>query len=774
VAEGKPQVPASAANTTVVVTLSSSDLSGASSGIATSVTVKNPTVTFAANGLLTITNLGNTLGFTDVSILLTYKGPDAAKITDKSKLNQTLTVSLVGSSSSTALIDGNITTPKALGNMTSVLADQTAAASKTDQCASITEIGILGHFVLCPLAQTIISGLNLFYGLIQPLLQVNPLTTQQTDVNGQATGKPSPIYVVWDVIKNIANIALVFIFFIIIFSQATSIGIGGYGIKKILPKLIVGAIAINLSFFACALLVDFFNVAGDGLSGLLNGALSSAGIPTTGTSFAYSTAGPLADLSALGAVAGAGILLIVLAIPIILIALLMFLVGIIALLLRMVLIVLLVVLSPLAFAAWLLPNTDKYFSKWWSTFFRLLLIYPAISLMFVAVTIVLAVIDGIRMSPTTPAAIQPIFLIFSVVILGLPLIAIPFIFKSTGGAMGSMYNWLDAKRKGAQSAYKNSNFEKYRQQRKKLTYGQELTGNYSGNNPFRKVRSKAIRGAYGNTAFDKVTGGFGGYSLDSAIQSRDEAQKRVGQFVGSNPKAAAALLDFAQSGKETAFKDLDESTRRGLRQQARQGVIGGGVNGPATAQIALGALARTGKLTTQQVRNGESIADKLHGDERENALSSMANSIVAGASERGSVQHQNWGVTNGHLDQSAHEPELDTTGAIQKEFKKKAFTDLHYSSFYAGSGGREAFDDLVGRDDGYRESAVKALSDNRVGTNIKEDILAALAVNGRDATGKTTGARMPQMRTSAVKIDPRNGRPIIGPDGNAVANSLKY
>lgn len=55
---------------------------------------------------------------------------------------------------------------------------------------------------------------------------------------------------------------------------------------------------------------------------------------------------------------------------------------IIILLLRKAIIVLLVVASPIAFVMYLLPNTEKYFQKWLSMFWKLLLVFPVVGLLF--------------------------------------------------------------------------------------------------------------------------------------------------------------------------------------------------------------------------------------------------------------------------------------------------------------------------------------------------------------------------------------------------------
>ena len=66
---------------------------------------------------------------------------------------------------------------------------------------------------------------------------------------------------------------------VVIFSQITGVGIDNYGIKKILPKLIIAAILINLSYWICVAFVDLSNILGNSFQAMFNGL--GANISTT-------------------------------------------------------------------------------------------------------------------------------------------------------------------------------------------------------------------------------------------------------------------------------------------------------------------------------------------------------------------------------------------------------------------------------------------------------------------------------------------------------------
>ena len=64
---------------------------------------------------------------------------------------------------------------------------------------------------------------------------------------------------------NAANIIFAIALAVVILSQITGFGVSNYGIKKMLPTLIMVAVLVNLSFFLCQLAVDVSNITGYGI-----------------------------------------------------------------------------------------------------------------------------------------------------------------------------------------------------------------------------------------------------------------------------------------------------------------------------------------------------------------------------------------------------------------------------------------------------------------------------------------------------------------------------
>lgn len=650
VAEGQSQLWAtgnssSPTNTSIKMSIASGDENN-------TMTTPNFRYSFDAKGNVTITGIDTSQGVAGTATF-TYTGADKDKVTDKSKLAVNLVFEIKPAGGTVILTtkDGpeDLTTPKKLADITSAV-----QATAADPCANAT--GLIGHYVLCPIAEFMLSSIKLFYNMIQPLLQVNPLT-----VNDPATNKPSAIYSVWDAIKNLSNIALVLIFFVIIFSQATSVGVSSYGIKKILPKLIIGAIAINLSFFVCSFLIDVFNILGNGIQGLVSLSLQNAGVKFGGI---YSSDGFLGDQIGLETT----IAVILIAIPLLIIIVLMFLLGVIILLFRQVLIVLLVVLSPLALAAWLLPNFEKYFSKWWTTFLKLLVVYPAIAILYAAVQIIQVLIGQLKQG--TDPATGAVLLLGGMVVSALPLLLIFTIIKSTDQATRSVMNWMDTKRKQGQGLGKKAAMNtRYGQAYQQYMAGRKTTASLKGRDTLRGVLNK-------NPSLVGLMGGPGGGQhaarfLDTENRKHFAEQvANIRQGMTPNVGASIAKGDLARRVQSGYWKDASEWTRadgsidKAAQQRARitdedrsaiqklhsQGYINNDYSPNQSPEMATALLGSVFDAEVAGPEVVQGLANQLKGaSATENAMFTEA--LRQGASSKGYKNLQYADVSGGKVSQ---------------------------------------------------------------------------------------------------------------------------
>ena len=247
-------------------------------------------------------------------------------------------------------------------------------------------------YLICPILEHATHFSDSMWGLFEGLLTVDPLTND-TD---------NSIYKTWTTLRDLANVILAIIFIVVIMSQISNVGISNYGIKKILPRLIIAAIAIIVSYFLMQILVDIANIAGKSFDDFLS---SQASMDYTNVSgwekvmedivvsggLALATIGGAAiGIATVGAPA-ALLFILLLIIP----AILGLLAGVFALMFRSSVIPVLAIVSPIAIAAWVLPNTQKLFDKWKDMFSGLLFLYPLASiyygcLKFMAITVFLS------------------------------------------------------------------------------------------------------------------------------------------------------------------------------------------------------------------------------------------------------------------------------------------------------------------------------------------------------------------------------------------------
>lgn len=222
---------------------------------------------------------------------------------------------------------------------------------------------------------------------------MNLLDDNFLEVPPELFNNQSPTKGAWEQAKNIANIAFVVAFLVLIYSQISGGFMSNYGIKKMLPRLIIAAIFVNISYYICQALVDISNILGFNLKATFDA--MSANLPQvlgpdrnngltdpdfeTANGVAGSGLSNLATIAlTLGAIAWAAIAILTGSIGVVLG---MVLFTLIVLLLRKAFIVLLIVASPLAFVAYLLPNTERFFKQWLTMFWKLLMVFPIIAIL---------------------------------------------------------------------------------------------------------------------------------------------------------------------------------------------------------------------------------------------------------------------------------------------------------------------------------------------------------------------------------------------------------
>ena len=391
-------------------------------------------------------------------------------------------------------------------------------------------------WLVCPLMSFAGSLGDASYSAISQFLSIDPGIFKNDSASGG-------LKQAWDFFRDIANAAFALIFLWVIFSQISNVGISNYGIKRILPRLIIGALLVNLSFYLCQLAVDLSNILGFSLKGVLEGAAS--GIDTQSAA-----AGSFYTIFAIGlALTGVGLFIfLAVSIPTILSLLLVLLVVLVILIVRQSAIILLIAISPLAFAAWLLPNTENLFKKWMSVFRGLLIVFPVISLLYGAGKLAGAVLAASATDdPNNPKETMQFAALAASI---LPLGATPFIIKSSLNSLGNIGAKIGGLSSIATGSLKNSVMNKSRISDAKNAWksrsARKLAERRSGNTWYGRTASN-LRGS--SSWLKKGVG----VAMNPAAALDN---KWVGQKIGLSSGAGAAQEAYDKAAMEKAERAI--------------------------------------------------------------------------------------------------------------------------------------------------------------------------------------------------------------------------
>ena len=408
-------------------------------------------------------------------------------------------------------------------------------------------------WIVCPLLDWMGNAATSIYDdFVEPQLEVK---ASLFDESMSATKNA------WEVFRNIANICFVILLLVVIFSQLTGVGIDNYGIKRILPKLIVAAILINLSYYICLIAVDISNILGNGLQALFNGLQSGTveiNLGPNGGGWGGNTSQEVASTTITGVAILALLVTMVGSIwanPAILLSLLVGALGVviaifflfILLAARQAAIVVLVVLSPIAFACYMLPNTKKIFDKWTQMSKGLLLVYPIAGLLVGGGNFVS------KLLLSTGIAADGFFSALTAMIVGIiPIFFIPTVLKGSFAAVGN----LGAKISGFGDRFRGRvdkgvrNSERYKDTSARWRAGQNKNGDMT------RIGKLRARSAEGKFAKGRI-GGLLGLSGVSRSQARGiaEVEKRRGEDEAASASLIGAMSKegIAKAGSENAY-----------------------------------------------------------------------------------------------------------------------------------------------------------------------------------------------------------------------------
>ena len=411
----------------------------------------------------------------------------------------------------------------------------------------------VGWFV-CPATQLIADRMDGVLDIIKSFLIVHTLQTDTT--------KNNPIYEIWQKVRDVSNVCFVLVFLLIIYAQITNQGLSNYGIKSMLPRLIIGAILVNVSYWISGALVDTSNVLGSSIQQFFTDVrhgLSSHGRLGDELSWTGVTGVVLAGGGVLGKVviANGGIgpsltLLTTMLVGAIVAAI----VAMVILAMRQALITLCIIVAPLAFVAYVLPSTNKYFDKWKDLFATMLLMFPLISFIFGA-----AQLAGYAIIANAGDSITQIIIGLAVQVA--PIAITPLIIKLSGNLLGKLAGIVNNPNRGIIDRTRNWAQERAAYQAAKNRAGKSLINTDRGifrRSPKLKRAARAINRAHGSRA----------NFVNSAVRRQHRRTQRR--------KGLTAAYEAAASNNATEW-DNDRYGRRSVQtvegeNEARKSEIG--------------------------------------------------------------------------------------------------------------------------------------------------------------------------------------------------------
>lgn len=350
----------------------------------------------------------------------------------------------------------------------------------------------------------------------------------------------------WGAMRNIANIVFVIAFMVVVYGQMTGRVLSNYNIKKLLPKIILSAILVNVSFFICQLAVDISNLLGYSLNSMIS---SLGGESAVGGAPGESNAPVEVGATFLGLAAAGVTLALIISIPVIIFALLALVTVLMILFARIALIIILTVVSPLAFVAILLPNTEQWFKRWYSIFLAMLMVFPIISVVAGVSALAARVILGVASELGSDQEVM-----MSLVALGvatIPLFAIPILLKNSMNSVGKIGAMLS----GQASRFSGKASGAVRENAAYRSRINEVKTNLSRRKALRRARfrsNNAFTRAIDNSAIGKSLG------LDYGARA---AEKTVLSNIGENIELAASKfsgVDFNSMIKRDDKGDITD------------------------------------------------------------------------------------------------------------------------------------------------------------------------------------------------------------------------
>lgn len=410
----------------------------------------------------------------------------------------------------------------------------------------------------------------------------------------------SGIATAWGVLRDVTNMAFIFIFLAI--GISTIVGIQGYSVGRLLPKLLIVAVLVNFSLFATKAVIDVAHTFAGAIlnqSGVVENQceeVNEAGVANCALTHGVSAAfveqfgfvnffGASAEV-ALGAgqeqqgvyssifsgdswgEAWAAVLFGLFSFIFMTLAGFIFLGGAVILIMRIVTLLLLMISAAPAFAAAILPGTKKYFDQWLNTLLKEAFFAPILLLLF---AISLLFLNTARntpgIAPSDDASFAEIFIgggIDSVSLIMILIIGLGFLFMSLKIAK-------DLGATGAGTAMKVRNFGA-----KQLSTAGSSAVSFAGRNTIGRsgaAAASAVRSSkFGRTSLGKFAAqtfdGVADTSFDPrALASKDQAKWAGKPGKGFTSRAKDQVKDQTKYAKDLKLTKEEEAIKKAQNKE---------------------------------------------------------------------------------------------------------------------------------------------------------------------------------------------------------------
>lgn len=286
-------------------------------------------------------------------------------------------------------------------------------------------------WMICPIIQLAGKAAQAADNLITSQLDIETDGIFKTCDNGCET--QNAYYQAWNSFRIIATAILIIAGLFMIISTALGFEfLDAYTIRKTLPRLAIAVIGISLSWPLMEFVVNFFNVLGLSVRGLIYGPFEAI----------QGTIDVTVGLGSYLAVAGLALAMGFASLTLILTALLAMFVGFVIIVIRHLAIIVLVIIAPVAIACYVLPNTQKVWKLWRDNFMGLLMMFPIISA-FIAAGHVFAAVsfaDGAETTGVTQ--------IIGLVAYFAPYFLLPVAFRLATGVIGTIAGFVNDRNRG--------------------------------------------------------------------------------------------------------------------------------------------------------------------------------------------------------------------------------------------------------------------------------------------------------------------------------------